>query len=143
MSGFRPSLPSDLILPALRDVYGEQAWWLRPDPRPSQPIYPGKPGLVPIKGRFRIDPFDAQLDFSLAPGVNSVQTWFYCDRRDVPTTDRSPGLHDLLLIRNEWWEIVHIDADDIGELGYRMLKASDRDADPATPIYPFPDQASR
>lgn len=121
MSGV--GLPTDLILPALRDTFGEWASWQRPDTGDA----------VAIKGRFRIDPAEAALGATLAPGFNAVQTWFYCARADVPSPDRAPGLHDYLLIRNEWFEIVQLDADDLGELGYRLLKASNRDADPTTP----------
>lgn len=124
MSGYAPGLPTDILLPSLRDTWGEWAWWFRPDTETP----------IPIKGRFRIDPAEAPLGSSLAPGVNAVQTWFYCAGLDVPCADRWPGMSDLLFIRDEWWEIVLIDADDIGELGYRLLKAADRDGDPAAPV---------
>jgi hypothetical protein len=83
--------------------------------------------LVPFPGRFRIDPYEVTFGGASQEGLNVTQTWFYCDARQVPTyPDPLPGLHDLLMIRSTWYEIVQLDTDDLGELGYRLLKAAER-----------------
>jgi hypothetical protein len=70
-------------------------------------------------GRFRIDAFEAPLG-AIEPGLGVVQTWFYCDRAIVPKP--WPQLGDHLVIRDQLWEIVQCDEDDIGELGFRLIK---------------------
>ena len=72
-----------------------------------------------ISGRFRIDPFEVPTG-GITPGIGEIQTWFYCDRRVVPPP--LPELGDHLIIRDQVWEIVQRDEDDIGELGYRLIK---------------------
>jgi len=105
------------LLPTLAWAFGENAVW-QPD---------GTGYQVTIPGRFRIDPHEVAMPGPAVEALNVTQTWFYCDQRQVPSfPDRVPGLHDLLSIRGQWWEIVQIDADDLGELGYRLLKAGER-----------------
>jgi hypothetical protein len=118
----------DGLLPSLRNAFGETALF--------PPVVPGDPP-VPIAGRFRIDPWDVSL--GVHDPLNTTQTWFYCDRRDVPSAGK-PGVGDYLFIRDEWWEIAQLDADDIGELGYRLMKGAQRAA-----AYPdtFEDQGAR
>jgi hypothetical protein len=70
-------------------------------------------------GRFRIDPYEVGLG-AIEPGLGVVQTWFYCDRAIVPTP--WPQLGDHLVIRRQVWEIVQVEEDDIGELGFRLIK---------------------
>lgn len=70
-------------------------------------------------GRFRIDPFEVPTG-GIAPGVGEIQTWLYCDRRVVPPP--LPELGDHLTIRDQMWEIVQRDEDDLGELGFRLIK---------------------
>jgi len=107
---------TDLILPALRTAFPETASW----------VVPGGGGAsVTMVGRFRTDPWDVGL--SVHDGLNATQTWFYVDTRDVAYATK-PGVGDYLLIRNEWWEIAQLDADDIGELGYRLVKGGTRAA---------------
>ena len=107
---------TDLILPALRNAFPETAQW----------IVPGNGSTtVTMVGRFRTDPWDVGL--SVHEGLNTTQTWFYVDARDVAYATK-PGVGDYLLIRNEWWEIAQLDADDIGELGYRLVKGGLRAA---------------
>jgi hypothetical protein len=120
-----PLSDMDGLLPALRDAFGLTATWQRPDT--------GE--LVPIQGRFRTDPVDVPL--GVHDGLNTTTSWFYCDTRDVPSADRKPGQGDYLLIRNEWFEIVQLNADDIGELGYRLIKGAVRE-----PSYPGEDQGA-
>jgi hypothetical protein len=72
-----------------------------------------------IPGRFRIDAFEVPTG-GIAPGIGEIQTWFYCDRRVVPSP--LPELGDHLTIRDQVWEIVQRDEDDIGELGFRLIK---------------------
>ena len=98
------------LLPALRDVFGEPAVWTSPELH-----------AVTIQGRFRIDPYDVPLG-GQPEGLNVTQTWFYVDRADIPSVG-TPQLGELLFIRGEWWEIMQIDRDDIGELAWRLLKA--------------------
>jgi hypothetical protein len=100
------------LLPALRNVFGEPAYWATPG---SQ--------LVSIVGRFRIDPYEVPLG-GQSESLNVTQTWFYCDQADVPTPAK-PRLGDNLTIRGQNWEIVEIAADDIGELGFRLVKVED------------------
>jgi hypothetical protein len=84
----------------------------------------GEPGVLwngqPVAGRFRSDPFEVPLG-GIDPGLGVIQTWFYCDRRVVP--GRLPELGDVLVIRGARWEIVQRDEDDLGELGFRLIKA--------------------
>lgn len=103
----------DGLLPSLRNAFGEVASF----------DVPGTGIRVFIRGRFRIDPWDVEL--VVHEPLNTTQTWFYVDTRDVPSA-RKPGVGDLLLIRGQWWEIAQLDADDIGELGYRLLKGGQR-----------------
>lgn len=114
----------DGLLTAMRNAFGEPAIW--------QPT--GPDGTIAftlsITGRFRIDPYDVPLG-GLPEGLNVTQTWFYCDQADVASPVK-PGLGDYLQIRADWWEIVQVDADDLGELAYRLLKAPGRDA--AAPV---------
>ena len=98
------------LLPALRNVFGEAAVWDSPA------------GPVPIVGRFRIDPYDVPLGGGFPEGLNVTQTWLYVDRKDIPSPE-TPHLGELLSLRKRWWEIVQIDADDIGELGFRLIHA--------------------
>ena len=108
----------DGLLPALATAFGETAMWQVPD---------GSGRLVPIPGRFRIDPHEVAMPGPAVESLNVTQTWFYCDERQVPGYPaRVPGLHDLLSIRSSWYEIVQLDYDDLGELGYRLLKAAER-----------------
>src|SRR6267154_2585994 len=72
-----------------------------------------------IAGRFRIDAFEVPLG-GIDPGLGVVQTWFYCDRAIV--LKPWPELGDHLTIRGQVWEIVQRDEDDIGELGFRLIK---------------------
>jgi len=107
----------DGLLPALATTFGELAVWAVPDGS----------AMVPIPGRFRIDPHELAIPGPSPEGLNVTQTWFYCDERQVRTyPDRVPGLHDLLAVRGSWWEIVQLDYDDLGELGYRLLRAAER-----------------
>jgi hypothetical protein len=108
----------DGLLPALAVAFGETAVWQVPD---------GSGRLVPIPGRFRIDPHEVAMPGPAVEALNVTQTWWYCSERQVPTYPaRVPGLSDLLSIRGSWWEIVQLDYDDLGELGYRLLKAAER-----------------
>jgi hypothetical protein len=113
-----PLTDFDGLLPALAWAFGETAVWSIPD----GPDFPGG-ALVNIPGRFRIDPHEVHIAGPAPEGLNVTQTWFYCDQGQVPTFPVVPGQHDVLLIRASWWEIVQLDADDLGELGYRLLKA--------------------
>jgi hypothetical protein len=72
-----------------------------------------------VPGRFRIDAFEVPLG-GIDPGLGVVQTWFYCDRAIVPKP--WPELGDHLVIRGQVWEIVQREEDDIGELGFRLIK---------------------
>jgi len=106
-----PLSDMDGLLPALRDAFGTTAQFL----------VSGM--VVSFEGRFRIDPWD--VDVGNPEALGATQTWFYVDTRDIPWQCK-PGLGDYLLIRCEWWEIVQIDADDLGELGYRLVKGGTR-----------------
>lgn len=113
-----PLADFDQLLPSLAWAFGENAVWAVPD---------GSGALVVIPGRFRIDPHEVALPGPAVEQLNTTQTWFYCDQKQVPTYPaRVPGMHDLLAIRGSWWEIVQLDPDDLGELGYRLLKAAER-----------------
>jgi hypothetical protein len=108
----------DGLLPALATAFGETARWAVPD---------GSGVLASIFGRFRIDPMEVPLGSVVPEGLNTTQTWFYCDTRAVDAAlGRVPGEHDLLFVRGGWYEIVLLDTDDLGELGYRLIKAGDR-----------------
>src|SRR4051794_19640154 len=105
------------LLPSLAWAFGEVATWQPPD---------GSGRVVAIPGRFRIDPYEVAIAGPAPEGLNVTQTWFYCDRGQVPQPPSPspegmsvPGEHDLLLIRGTWYEIVQLDYDDLGELGYR------------------------
>lgn len=74
-------------------------------------------GVFP--GRFRIDPFEVPTG-AINPGIGEIQTWLYADRRVIPLP--LPELGDRLTIRDQIWEIVQRDEDDIGELGFRLIK---------------------
>jgi hypothetical protein len=74
---------------------------------------------ITIPGRFRIDPFEAPLG-NVEPGLGETQIWFYCDRAIVPQP--FPVLGDTLTIRGQIYEIVQRDEDDIGELGFRLIR---------------------
>jgi hypothetical protein len=76
-------------------------------------------GSATIPGRFRIDPFEASLG-GLEPGLGETQIWFYCDRAIVPSP--WPMLGDQLIIRGQVYEIVQKDEDDLGELGFRLIR---------------------
>ena len=99
------------LLTALRNGFGEPAIWMPLDRRVP---------AMPVEGRFRVDPYDVPLGGQPEP-LNTTQTWFYCDTRDI-AADEKPRLGDRLWIRDGWWEIVQLDRDDIGELAYRLLK---------------------
>jgi hypothetical protein len=80
-----------------------------------------------IEGRFAVDPFDV----SQAPdpsALNVTQIWFYYDhrswyqRRELPQGVAAPVLHDLLIIREQEFEIVKIDKDDLGEHALQLLR---------------------
>ena len=75
--------------------------------------------VATIAGRFRIDPFEAPLG-GHEPGLGETQIWFYCDRAIVPKP--WPVLGDHLTIRNQLYEIVQRDEDDIGEFGFRLIR---------------------
>lgn len=107
--------PFDALLPTLAAAFGERAEWQAPDTG----------ALVPVVGRFRIDPVDVAVS---AEGevLNVTQTTFYADRRDVARADRAPGQGDLIRIRGVWYEVTAIDADDLGEMALRLLKAGQR-----------------
>jgi len=94
-----------LLLATLADTFTEWAGWEK--------------GGGFIKGRFRIDPFEVPTG-TIAPGIGEIQTWFYCDRRVVPPP--LPQLGDVLTIVGQVWEIVQRDEDDLGELGFRLIK---------------------
>lgn len=98
----------DHLLDDLADAFREDALW-----------DDGEGGGGTIKGRFRIDAFEVPLG-GIEPGLGSIQTHFYCDRRAVP--GRLPELGDYLVIRGHTWEIVQRDEDDLGELGFRLIK---------------------
>jgi hypothetical protein len=74
-----------------------------------------------IAGRFRIDPYDVPL-VGTETGLGVIQTWFYCERVII-AGPRIPELGDVLTIRGRNWEIVEGPLqDDLGELGYRLIK---------------------
>jgi hypothetical protein len=74
-----------------------------------------------IAGRFRIDPYDVPL-VGTETGLGVIQTWFYCERAII-AGPRIPELGDVLTIRGRNWEIVEGPLqDDLGELGYRLIK---------------------
>lgn len=104
------------ILPALDRCFGTTGVWQLPETGEQ----------VPITGRFQIDPQEVTLPGPAPEGLNTTQTWFYVDSNHVAYPDRRPGEHDLLWLRGLWWEIVQIDADDLGELGYRLIRAGER-----------------
>lgn len=79
-----------------------------------------------IEGRFLIDPFDVSQSPDPS-ALNVTQTWFYYDERHEYEPPQPPGigppaLHDLLLIRNQEYEVVKIDRDDLGEAALQLLK---------------------
>ena len=101
------------LLTVLRNTFGEPALWTPPEA--TAPIE--------IIGRFRTDP--VELPLGEPDGVNTTQTWFFCDRADVPAGGLLPVMGDTLSIRDECWEIVQIDEDDIGELAWRLLRTNE------------------
>jgi hypothetical protein len=85
-----------------------------------------------IAGRFRIDPYDVPL-VGTETGLGVIQTWFYCERAIIPGP-RIPELGDVLTIRGRGWEIVEGPLqDDLGELGYRLIKYEAADLAAAAP----------
>ena len=76
-------------------------------------------GVATIQGRFRVDPFEVPLG-GHEPGLGETQIWYYCDRAIVPKP--WPVLGDLLVIRQQVYEIVQLDEDDIGEFGFRLIR---------------------
>ena len=97
------------LLGDVATAFREDAFWRGPDG-----------AMVAIIGRFRIDPADVAL--AIETGLNTTQTWFWCDRA-VIAGDVKPDLGDVLTIRGRNWEIVQRDEDDLGELGYRLIKS--------------------
>jgi hypothetical protein len=74
-----------------------------------------------IAGRFRIDPYDVPL-VGTETGLGVIHTWFYCERAII-AGPWIPELGDILTIRAHNWEIVEGPLqDDLGELGYRLIK---------------------
>lgn len=109
------------LLTALGNGFGESALW-----QPRDPVAEGRGVTGPVMvllGRFRIDPQDVPTG-GMGEGLNVTQTWFYIDRAQV-TGDRKPASGDPITIRRVTWEIVQIDADDIGELALRLIRARD------------------
>lgn len=85
-----------------------------------------------IAGRFRIDPYDVPL-VGTETGLGVIQTWFYCERAII-AGPRIPELGDVLTIRGRGWEIVEGPLqDDLGELGYRLIKYEGTDLAAAAP----------
>jgi hypothetical protein len=73
-----------------------------------------------IPGRFYINPQEVGLG-DIEPGLGTVETKFYCDRVVVPKP--WPSIGDTLVIREQVYEIVERDEDDLGEFAFRLIKA--------------------
>lgn len=74
-----------------------------------------------IPGRFIIDPFDVPTA-PVEPGIGEVETWWYVERAIMPRPLPELINRPQLIIRQQVYEIVQIHEDDIGELGYRLIK---------------------
>ncbi|MCL2428453.1 MAG: hypothetical protein FWD12_04400 [Alphaproteobacteria bacterium] len=99
-----------LILPVLRNTFPQDVTWL--EAPNGQPLV--------ITGRLRIDGYTVNLGGD-GDGLNVTETWWRCDRCDVFAAD-VPQIGHRFIMRDEGWEIVHLDRDDIGELAYRLIK---------------------
>jgi hypothetical protein len=75
---------------------------------------------IAVPGRFYVDQVEGGTG-DIEPGVNTKETHFYCDRTACPQP--WPTVGDLLTIRGDIYEIVEADdADDLGELKFRLIK---------------------
>jgi len=99
----------DDILPTLANPLhtGEKPEWC--------PVWQG----VSVPGRYRIDPHEVPLG-AIEPGLGVTVIWFWCARNVCPQP--WPRLGDQLVIRGQVHEIVERDEDDLGELGFRLIR---------------------
>src|SRR5262245_61261203 len=72
-----------------------------------------------VPGRFRIDPYEVPLG-AIEPGLGETQIFFWCDRNQCPQP--WPTLGDTLIIRKQRYDIVERNEDDLGELGFRLIR---------------------
>jgi len=74
---------------------------------------------VRVPGRFYVNPLEVGTG-DIEPGLGTTESKFYCDRAVVPKP--WPTLGDTLIIRNQTYEIVTRDEDDLGEFEFRLIK---------------------
>lgn len=72
-----------------------------------------------VVGRFRTDPHQTSLG-AIEPGLGDTESWLYCDRSQRPKPWPEVGEH--FTIREQCYEVVELNEDDLGEIGFRVVK---------------------